>query len=221
MEHGARRISGKLYKFEQTSVGNVLISNTKYSPMQSPQIISFTTPEKFEKWLSENYELDEGIWLKMYKKDSGEKTVVYKEALDVALCYGWIDGQVKKYDDKSYIQKFTPRRKRSNWSKRNVEHIERLTAEGRMKPSGIAEVERAKADGRWEKAYDSPSEMEVPEDFLNALKANPNALEFFQSLNKINRFAIAYQLHDAKRPETREKRFEKFLNMMMEGKKPY
>jgi uncharacterized protein YdeI (YjbR/CyaY-like superfamily) len=202
----------------------LLLINTiaiKINLMQSPQLISFTTPDKFEEWLSENFELNEGIWLRMYKKASGEKTVVYKEALDVALCYGWIDGQVKKYDDKSYIQKFTPRRKRSNWSQRNVEHVARLMALGKMKPSGIAEVERAKADGRWDKAYESQSEMDVPEDFLNAMKANPKALEFFQSLNKINRYAIAYQLQSAKRPETRERRFEKFLNMMLEWKKLY
>lgn len=186
-----------------------------------PPIISFKNQSEFESWLNKSFEKKEGIWLKFYKRGSGIETVSYAEALDVALCYGWIDGQAKTYDEKSYLQKFTPRRSKSIWSKRNREHVARLTSEGRMQPSGLAEVKKAKKDGRWESAYDSPANTKIPKDFLNELRKYPQAYEFFQKLNKTNTYAIAWGLQTAKKPETREKRLQKFIGMMKEGKRLY
>ena len=153
------------------------------------------------------------------KKATGKPSVNYGAALDEALCYGWIDGQKNKYDNESYLQKFTPRRPRSIWSKRNIEHIERLEKEGKMRSAGRKAVEAAKSDGRWERAYDSPKNMEVPEDFIAELSKNKKALAFFESLNKTNRFAIAWRLQTAKKPETRERRKKVMLEMMERGEK--
>lgn len=183
------------------------------------EIIAFKSPKAFEAWLARNHAKVGGMWLRIYKKASGEKTVTYAEALDVALCYGWIDGLKRSYDDASFVQRFTPRRSRSAWSKVNVGHVERLTREGRMKPSGIAAVEAAQSDGRWSRAYDSPSNVKIPDDFLLELKKNKSALEFFETLNRVNKYAIAYRLGSAKRPETRERRKQQFLDMMAKGMK--
>ncbi|CAN5316300.1 YdeI/OmpD-associated family protein [soil metagenome] len=183
------------------------------------EILSFKTAKAFEKWLAKNHAMTDGIWIKFFKKDSGEKTLTYKEALDEALCYGWIDGQANKYDDASWIQKFTPRRTRSIWSKRNTEYIERLTKLGKIKQAGLAEVERAKADGRWEKAYDKPSDMTIPGDFLKKLSKDKKAKSFFESLNKTNKYAITWRLQTAKKPETREKRMNLILEMLSKGEK--
>lgn len=183
------------------------------------QILSFKTYLLFEKWLAKNHKTSPGIWLRFFKKDSGEKTITYDEALDVALCYGWIDGQVKPFDDKSWIRKFTRRGPKSLWSERNTRHIERLTASGKMKPPGEAEVEKAKKDGRWLNAYDSPGKMTIPEDFLKELARNKKAREFFESLNKANKYAIAWRLQTAKKPETREKRKKAILEMLAKGQK--
>ena len=180
-------------------------------------ILSFSTQKEWHNWLDKNYTSEKGIWLRIYKKDSEIKTVNYAEALDEALCYGWIDGQKKKYDEKSWLQKFTPRRNRSIWSKRNIEHIERLESTGRMQASGIKEVERAKADGRWEKAYDSQSNMAPSEDFLKRLSKNKKAEKFYNSLNKTNKFAINWRLQTAKKPETRERRMLDILKMLENG----
>jgi uncharacterized protein YdeI (YjbR/CyaY-like superfamily) len=189
---------------------------------KDPQpILFFKTQEEWEKWLAKNHDKVDGVWLQFYKKASGVESLTYHPALDEALCYGWIDGQVKQYDEKSYLQRFTPRRARSNWSHINTGHIERLTKLGKMKPSGIAEVERAKADGRWDNAYASPANMIVPGDFLKEIKKNKKAYEFFQTLNKSNTFAIAYQIQDAKKPETRERRMKKFIDMCERGEKLY
>ena len=182
-------------------------------------IISFVSKEEFETWLEQNYMNTKGIWIRLFKKDSGILTVIYKEALDIALCYGWIDGQVKKYDEKSYLQKFTPRRSKSMWSKRNIEHISRLEKEGKMKPSGINEVEKAKKDGRWEKAYHSPTTMVMPKDFLLLLSKNKKAETFYKTLNKANTYAVAWRLQTAKKPETREKRMKIILGMLSRGEK--
>lgn len=184
-----------------------------------PPVKAFKTQKAFETWLSKNYRKQEGIFLRIYKKASGIPTIDYVQALDVALCYGWIDGIKKSYDDVSFIQKFTPRRPKSIWSKINVGHVARLTAEEKMQPPGIAEVERAKADGRWEKAYEAQRDMQVPEDFLKEISKNKKALAFFENLNRVNKYAIAFRLHTAKKPETREKRFKEFVQMMKEGKK--
>ncbi|MBS1486169.1 MAG: YdeI/OmpD-associated family protein [Bacteroidetes bacterium] len=183
------------------------------------QVVSFVSSKEWRKWLAMNYAKTNGVWLRFFKKDSGEKTVTYPEALEEALCYGWIDGQANKYDVKSYIQKFTPRRPRSIWSKRNAEKAERLIQEGKMKKAGMQQIELAKADGRWQRAYDSSKNMKVPEDFLKQLSKNKKAKTFFDGLNKANLFAIVWRLQTAKKPETREKRLKKILVMMREGKK--
>lgn len=182
-------------------------------------LITFPTPEEFEEWLTEHHQKEEGVWLKIFKKASAKNGISRNEALDEALCYGWIDGQAKKLDEDSYLQKFTPRRPGSLWSKRNTEHIARLKKLGKMKPAGIKEVEEAKADGRWDKAYDPPSEMEIPDDFLQELSKNSEAKKFFESLNKTNTYAIAWRLQTAKKPETRQRRMKKILKMLSEEKK--
>ncbi|TGM02185.1 YdeI/OmpD-associated family protein [Leptospira jelokensis] len=176
---------------------------------------SFSSSKEWKDWLRKNFSSKEdGIWLRIYKKDSGIKTITYEEALDEALCFGWIDSQKKTYDETSWIQKFTPRRAKSIWSKRNREKVETLIQEKRMQPNGLKEMEAAIKDGRWEKAYESQSNMEMPKDFLVRLKKNKKAYEFFQSLNKSNHFAMAWRLQTAKKPETREKRMNQLLEMM-------
>lgn len=189
--------------------------------MSKPElpILAFKTPKAWNNWLAKNHAEPNGIWLQFFKKASGEKSITYLEALHEALCYGWIDGQAKPLDDKSWIQRFTPRRKRSIWSKRNIGFVEQLQKEGRMKPSGLKEFETAKADGRHQNAYDSPSKMEVPDDFLKALGKNKKAKAFFDSLNKSNTYAIAWRLQTAKKPKTREKRLKLILEMMKTRKK--
>jgi uncharacterized protein YdeI (YjbR/CyaY-like superfamily) len=159
--------------------------------------------------------------LKFAKKGSGVTTVVYAEALDVALCFGWIDSQVMTLDERFYLQKFTPRRSRSKWSKINVDKIEALTKAGRMRQAGLEQVELAKADGRWNAAYSSPANMTEPPDLKKALKASPKAAEFWANLNKSNRYAVIYQLEDAKKPETRERRLAKFIGMLERREKLY
>ena len=183
------------------------------------QIISFDSSKKWEGWLAKNHSASDGIWLQIFKKDSGTKTISYDEALDGALCYGWIDGQKNKHDEKSWLQKFTPRRTKSVWSKRNREHIGRLITERRMKTAGLNEVETAKKDGRWDAAYDSPKNMAIPKDFIEALSKNKKAKTFFDTLNKVNLYAIAWRLQTAKKPETREKRIKKFIEMFDRGEK--
>ena len=183
------------------------------------QVVSFASAEEWRKWIAEHHAKSNGVWLRLYKKDSGEKTVSYAEALEEALCYGWIDGQVNKYDATSYIQKFTPRRPKSIWSKRNTEKAERLIQEGKMEKAGMHQVALAKADGRWQQAYDSYKNMKVPEDFLQLLSKNEKAKTFFDGLNKANQYAIAWRLQTVKKPETREKRLKEILQMMSEGKK--
>lgn len=183
------------------------------------QLVSFASSNEWRKWIAANHSKSKGVWLRFFKKDSGEETVTYTEALDEALCYGWIDGQLKTYDAKSYIQKFTPRRPKSIWSKRNVEKAERLIQEGKMKKAGMEQVELAKADGRWQKAYQSPKNMEMPKDLLEQLSKNKKAKAFFDGLNKANLYAIAWRLQTAKKPETRAKRLKEILDMLREGKK--
>jgi uncharacterized protein YdeI (YjbR/CyaY-like superfamily) len=184
-------------------------------------LLSFASKDDFEIWLAEHHASSDGIWIKYAKKGSGLESVVYAEALDVALCFGWIDGQSKPIDDTHYMQRFTPRRARSKWSKRNVGKVEALIAEGKMRPAGHAEIERAKADGRWDAAYDSASNMEVPPDLQAELSARPAAAAAFAALNKTNRYSILYRLHDAKKPETRARRLEQFVAMLERGETLY
>lgn len=182
-------------------------------------LIPFESQEVWEQWLAENHSVSKGIWLKFYKKNSGIASVTYPEALDVALCYGWIDARIKSIDENAYKQHFTPRRQKSIWSKRNVEHIARLTKEGRMKPPGLIQVEAAKADGRWEAAYNSPSNLMLPDDFMAELNKNPEILAFYESLSRGNKYAISWRIETAKRPETKEKRKKEILEMLARGEK--
>jgi uncharacterized protein YdeI (YjbR/CyaY-like superfamily) len=184
-------------------------------------ILAFASQAEWEAWLDAEHQASEGVWIKFAKKGSRVETVVYAEALDVALCYGWIDSQVKSLDERFYLQKFTPRRARSKWSRINREKIEELTKQGRMKPAGLEQVELAKADGRWDAAYASPASADVPGDLQKALDASPKAAEFWAGLNKSNRYAIIFQLEDAKKPETRVRRLAKFLAMLERGEKLY
>lgn len=185
------------------------------------EIIEFRNSAKWRQWLTKHHDDTDGVWVRMYKKASGIPTVTHAEALDEALCFGWIDGQRKSFDELSYLQKFTPRRKGSLWSKRNIEYVARLTKAGLMTPAGLAEVERAKQDGRWAAAYDKPSEMRVPDTFLAELQKHPKAAEFFETLNKANKYAIAWRLQTAKTDATRQKRQDKILSMLEAGKKLY
>jgi uncharacterized protein YdeI (YjbR/CyaY-like superfamily) len=182
-------------------------------------IIEFKKAESFETWLQKNHDNSNGLWLKIFKKDSGEKTISYAEALDIALCYGWIDGQKQAFNEQAWLQKFCPRRAKSIWSKVNIGHVERLINDLRMKPAGLKAVEKAKADGSWEKAYDSPSKMTIPEDFLKELSKNKKAEAVFKGLNKTNLFSIGFRLQTAKKQETREKRMKEIIEMLAKGEK--
>ena len=180
-------------------------------------IIAFVDPDDWEAWLDTNHETSDGVWIAIAKKTSGIASIDYAGALQVALCFGWIDGQRRGADDTHFHQKFTPRRARSKWSKVNIGHAERLTAEGRMRPAGQREIDRAKADGRWDAAYDPPSTIEVPADFRAALDARPEAAAFFATLTGTARFAFLFRIHDAKRPETRARRIGQFVDLLAAG----
>ena len=183
--------------------------------------LSFKSQEEWCVWLDKNHDTSDGVWIKFYKKSSGLQTFNCSQALEEALCYGWIDGQRKSNDNDTFLQKYTPRRKRSIWSKINTQHITRLAHLGKMKPSGIEEVERAKKDGRWNAAYDSPSNMKPPKEFLERLATNKKAQEFYSTLNKTNTFAISFRIHAAKKEETKIKRIEKFIVMLEKEEKIY
>jgi len=180
-------------------------------------VLFFATPVELEAWIDEHGEESDGIWLKFAKKDSGIESVFYAEAVEIALSHGWIDGQAKRFDDHHYLQRFTPRRPRSKWSRINREKAERLIAEGRMGAAGLREIERAKEDGRWDDAYDSPSTATVPDDFQVALDAEPAAAEFFASLGSTKRYSFLYRITDAKRPETRAKRIAEYVELLARG----
>lgn len=184
-------------------------------------VIAFRTQKTFETWLKKNHAMHDGFWMQLYKKASGEKSITYAEAVESALCFGWIDGQKKTYDEASWLQGFTPRRKRSGWSLVNVGHIARLTKEGRMHAAGIAQVEAAKADGRWDRAYPSSSTFVMPQDFLDAVAKNKKVKAFYDGLPKASTYAIAYHLITAKKPETRAKRLKDFIAMLKEGRAPH
>jgi len=190
------------------------------TPRRLP-VLAFASQAAWREWLEAQHASSKGLWLKIAKKGSGADTVSYAEALDVALCYGWIDGQKDAFDARWWLQRFTPRGRRSKWSKINCAKATALIEAGRMRPAGLREVERAKADGRWEAAYDSPSNLTVPQDLADALEANPEAKAFFATLNRTNRYAILYRLHDAKRPGTRAQRIEKFVAMLGRGEALY
>jgi uncharacterized protein YdeI (YjbR/CyaY-like superfamily) len=174
----------------------------------------FRTPTAFEKWLATNHAKSAGLWLRLAKKGKGLTSLSFKEAIEVALCWGWIDSQAKPYDDASWLQRFTPRGPRSVWSKINTGKVAELIASGRMQPPGLAAVERAKADGRWAAAYEPASSASVPADLQAALDANPKAKAFFETLRGSNRYAVLYRIHSAKKPETRAKRVADFVAML-------
>nr|WP_256959212.1 YdeI/OmpD-associated family protein [Streptomyces viridochromogenes] len=186
---------------------------------QDLEIVAFESAEAFQAWLGENHAVSPGIWLKLRKKSPGVVALDYAQALDVALCYGWIDGQKAGLDDQWWLQRFTPRTARSKWSKVNRDKVAALIEQGRMQPAGEAEIDRAKADGRWEAAYDSSRTATVPDDLAAALAAEPAAAEFFAALDRQNRYAILYRVQDAKKPETRARRIEKFVAMLAKGEK--
>lgn len=182
-------------------------------------VLFFETENQWTDWLEKNHDKSDGVWLKFAKKASGIKSVNHASTLDPALCYGWIDGQSKSLDDTFYLQKYTPRRAKSIWSKINIAKVEQLIKDGKMKPAGQAEIDRAKADGRWEQAYDSPANITMPEDFQKALDASPKAKDFYATLNKTNTYAILWRIATAKKPETRARRIEKLIDMLNRGEK--
>lgn len=196
-------------------------ADEKKHPKDSLPIVFFASAEAWEAWLGKNHDSSSGLWVQLAKKASGIPSITYAEALDVALCYGWIDGQKAPFDDPYWLQRFTPRRPKSKWSKINVHKVAELTAQGKMQQAGLREVEAAKQDGRWDAAYESYRNITVPDDLREALDNNPRALEFFNGLDRTNRYAILYRIHDAKKPETRARRIAQFVGMLSEGKKLY
>jgi uncharacterized protein YdeI (YjbR/CyaY-like superfamily) len=186
---------------------------------QDRETVVFDSAEAFEAWLAENHAASPGIWLKLRKKGPGIVALDYAQALDVALCYGWIDGQKAGLDDQWWVQRFTPRRARSRWSKVNRDKVAALIEQGLMRPPGLAEIDRAKADGRWEAAYDSPKTATVPDDLAAALTADPAAAAFFETLDRQNRYSILHRVQEAKRAETRARRIEKYVAMLAKGEK--
>jgi uncharacterized protein YdeI (YjbR/CyaY-like superfamily) len=185
---------------------------------QDLPLVFAASRKEWEAWLDEHHGRADGAWLKIAKKGSGIDSVRYPDALEVALCHGWIDGQRQGLDAQCFLQRFTPRRPRSKWSKRNRDSATELIERGKMKPAGLRQVEAAKADGRWEAAYDSPRTARVPEDLQRALDENERARQFFSTLDSANRYAILYRIQDAKRPETRARRIEKLVAMLSEHK---
>jgi uncharacterized protein YdeI (YjbR/CyaY-like superfamily) len=188
-------------------------------PSDPLPVMTFESTQAWDAWLAAHADSSPGLWLKIAKKGSAGQSISYSEALDVALCHGWIDGQKGRHDDDYWLQRFTPRKPGSNWSKINTERAAALIESGRMKPAGLREVEQAQTDGRWERAYQSQSRITVPDDLARALAANPRASEFFATLDGTNRYAVLYRITSAKRPETRAKRIDTFVTMLSEHKK--
>ena len=184
------------------------------TPAGDDPTVFCATAQEWDAWLAANHETATGVWLRIAKKGSGVESARYPEVLDSAIAYGWIDAVRHADDDTHFLQRFTPRGPRSKWSKINRAKAEKLIAEGRMTERGMREVEKAKADGRWAAAYESQKNMPVPPDLQKELDADPKAREFFDSLSSQNRYAILYRLHDAKRPETRERRLKQFVEML-------
>ena len=187
--------------------------------LDASKTMAFKSPKELSEWLQANHATESELLIMMFKKGSGIPSVNWNEVVIESLCWGWIDGVKKSLDDQAYLQRITARKARSNWSKRNTEHVDRLIIEGRMKESGLVHVRAAKEDGRWENAY-TVSEMKVPADFLAALESMPKAKQFYETLTKSNRYAIAYGLESAKKPETRQRRFKKLMDKLIRKEKP-
>jgi uncharacterized protein YdeI (YjbR/CyaY-like superfamily) len=181
---------------------------------QDLPVVSFASQQDWEQWLQAEHGTAKGLWLKLAKKGSSVDSVSYEEAIQSALCYGWIDGQKGAYDERFWLQRFTPRGPRSRWSKINREKASKLLAEGRMQTAGLEQVEQAKEDGRWEAAYEGQRTATVPEDLRSELEKDPEAKAFFATLDSANRYAILYRLKDAKKPETRARRLAKYVAML-------
>jgi uncharacterized protein YdeI (YjbR/CyaY-like superfamily) len=179
--------------------------------------IAFASAAEWEAWLEDHHAGSEGVWVKIAKRGTGIESVHYPDVLESALCFGWIDGRREALDERHFLQRFTPRRVRSRWSRINRDTAERLIADDRMRAGGLAEVQRARGDGRWEAAYEGQRSIEVPEDLLRELDARPRASAFFAGLSSQNRYAILYRLQEARRPETRARRLEKFVAMLEAG----
>lgn len=189
-------------------------------PQPDPaRIMSFASSEDLARWLRDNHATETELWVKIFKKHTNILSVTWDDVVIEILCWRWIDGIKKSVDDQAYLQRITPRKTRSNWSKRNQEHVERLIRTGRIQESGLVHVRAAKADGRWEQAYIA-SQIAVPADFLTALESNPKAKQFFGTLTKSSRYVIAYGLTSAKKPETRLRRFSKFMDCLVREEKP-
>ena len=186
---------------------------------ESLEIVSFDTADAFEAWLTDRHADCAGVWLRLRKTGHGIVALTYGQAVEVALCFGWIDGQKKPFDDEWWLQRFTPRKRTSTWSKINRDRATALLEQGRMRPAGHAEVERARADGRWDAAYDGARTAQVPDDLAAALAANPAAAAFFVTLDGANRYAVLYRIQDAKKAETRARRIEKYVAMLARGEK--
>ena len=194
---------------------------TKRDSPDGKPVVEFRKRSEWTKWLEKNHDKSSGVWLRMAKKDSGLDSISRNDALDSALCYGWIDGQARSESDKTWLQKYTPRTKRSIWSKINREKVQALIDVGEMRPAGLAEIERAKKDGRWDAAYDSSKTITVPDDLQKALNKNKKAKAFFDKLDSRNRYAVLFRTHGAKKQETREKRIKQFVEMLERGEKIY
>jgi uncharacterized protein YdeI (YjbR/CyaY-like superfamily) len=179
----------------------------------------FKSKQDWASWLEKNHRKNSGLWLRLAKKDSGLRSVTYQEALSVALCFGWIDGQKRAEDERTWLQRFVPRSPKSIWSKINCEKARALMASGEMKAAGLAAVENAKKDGRWDAAYDSPSKATIPKDFQSALDANPRAQSFFETLDRKNRYAVLWRIQTAKKAETRVRRIQQFIEMLRKAEK--
>jgi uncharacterized protein YdeI (YjbR/CyaY-like superfamily) len=186
-------------------------------PANDLPILQFPNRSAWERWLENHHESSAGVWLKIARKRSGAVTLTYPEALEEAIRYGWIDGQKGAHDDGFWLQRFGPRGPRSKWSQVNRDKATELIEQGRMRPAGIAQVEAARQDGRWEAAYAPQSTVTVPDDFQQALDANPAANEFFATLKSSERYSFLYRIHDAKRPETRARRISDYVAMLAEG----
>ena len=219
----------KVVQFQSIRVGNVARTvaahrHRRAEPMDERQglpIIPFASQRDWEEWLESHHASEGGLWLKIAKKGSGIDTVSYAEAVEAAICFGWIDGQGGAYDERFWLQRFTPRRRRSKWSRVNRDKATELLRDGRMRAAGLAQVEQARADGRWEAAYEPQSKATVPADLERELDRNPAAKAFFATLDGTNRYAILHRVEDAKKPETRARRIEKYVAMLSEHEKIY
>lgn len=183
------------------------------------KILEFRSAAEWERWLARNHTKSAGIWMKIPRKSSGVRSVSTSEAVDVALCYGWITGQARPYDKKSWLDRFVPRRPKSIWSKINTERVERLIAEGRMKPAGLRQVEEAKKDGRWQRAYLPPSRARLPDDFLRELNKNLRAESFFRTLGRSDAYSVIFRVENARNPEKRKEKIRQLVEMLARGEK--